>query len=111
VSINGVLDYQLPIEQVVSRLAGRRTCGGCKAVFHVSSRPPKVADVCDHCEGKLFQREDDRPEAIRVRMEAYARSTAPLTEYYRKLGLLIEIQAEGGPEAILERSLKVLGVG
>ena len=82
--LDAVLSYDLPLEQVVARLSGRRTCPSCKAVFHVEARPPKVAGVCDHCGGKLYQREDDRPESIRVRMEAYERSTAPLADFYRQ---------------------------
>jgi adenylate kinase len=106
--LDGVLSYELPIDQVVARLAGRRTCPGCKAVFHVETRPPKVQGVCDHCGGALYQREDDRPESIRVRMAAYEKSTAPLAEYYRGRGLLIPILAEGTPEEIFQRTLKAL---
>jgi adenylate kinase len=105
VFLEAVLSYELPIEQVVTRLGGRRTCPGCKAVFHVTARPPKTPGVCDHCGGKLYQREDDRPEAIRVRMEAYERSTAPLIEYYRGKGLLVPISADGAPEEIYQRSV------
>jgi len=108
VKLDGVLSYDLPIEQIVSRLSGRRTCGGCKAVYHVTNKPPKVADVCDQCGGELVLREDDRPEAIRVRMEAYEKSTAPLADYYRKLGLLISIPADGSPDAIFQRTTAAL---
>lgn len=110
-SLDAVLSYDLPIEQIVARLSGRRTCAGCKAVFHVQARPPRVEGVCDHCGGKLFQREDDRPEAIRVRMEAYERSTAPLAEFYRQRGLLVSIPADGSPDEIFERSLECLKAG
>ena len=106
--LDAVLSYDLPLEQVVSRLSGRRTCPSCKAVFHVEARPPKVAGVCDHCGGKLYQREDDRPESIRVRMEAYERMTAPLADFYRKRKLLVSIPAEGSPEDIFKRSLDAL---
>jgi adenylate kinase len=106
--LNAVLSYELPLEQVVSRLSGRRTCPGCKAVFHIQARPPKVAGVCDHCGGKLYQREDDRPESIRVRMEAYERSTAPLADFYRRRKLLFPISAEGSPEEIYKRTLDAL---
>ena len=71
VKLDAVLSYELPLEQIVARLSGRRTCAGCKAVFHLEARPPKVKGVCDHCGGSLYQREDDRPESIRVRMQAY----------------------------------------
>ena len=104
VKLDAVLSYDLPIEQIVSRLSGRRTCGGCKAVYHVATKPPKAADVCDQCGGKLVLREDDRPEAIRVRMQAYETSTAPLADYYRQRGLLISIPADGSPETIYQRT-------
>jgi adenylate kinase len=107
--LNAVIDFALPIEEIVTRLSGRRTCGGCKAVFHVTGRPPKVPGVCDNCGGNLVQREDDRPEAVRVRMEAYQRSTAPLTDYFREKGLLVEVEAHGSPEEIFQRTLKLLG--
>ena len=109
IQLDGVLNYDLPIDKVVARLSGRRTCPGCKAVFHVTSRPPRVAGVCDHCSAKLQQREDDRPEAVRVRMEVYEKSTQPLTEFYRKRGLLVTIEAEGTPEEIYQRTLTALG--
>lgn len=108
VKLNAVLSYDLPLEKVVARLSGRKTCGKCKAVFHETARPPKTAGVCDHCGGELFQREDDRPESIRVRMAAYETSTAPLAEFYRKRDLLISIEAEGSPETIFERTLDSL---
>jgi adenylate kinase len=109
VRLDGVLDFRLPIEEIVERLSGRRTCSGCKAVFHVTGRPSQVEGVCDHCGGELVQREDDRPESVRVRMDAYQRSTAPLTDYFRRRGLLIEIDAHGTPQEIFARTLALLG--
>jgi adenylate kinase len=110
-TLDAVLSYDLPIEQIVSRLSGRRTCPNCKAVFHIETRPPKAAGVCDHCGDKLYQREDDRPESIRVRMEAYERSTSPLTDFYRQRKLLVSIPAEGSPEKIFKRTLAALEAG
>ena len=106
--LDAVLDYQLPAAELIPRLTGRRTCADCKAVFHLTSRPPQRQGICDHCGGKLFQREDDRAESIQVRLEAYERSTAPLEEFYRQRHLLIEIPCQGGPEAIFERTLAAL---
>ncbi len=108
VTPGAVIYYEMPLEKIVARLSGRRTCPACKAVFHVTTRPPQTADVCDHCSGQLVQREDDRPEAVRVRMEAYERSTAPLMDYYRQRGLLLTINAEGSPEEIFQRTLTAL---
>ena len=109
IQLDAVLNYDLPIEKVVARLSGRRTCPGCKAVFHVTGRPPRVEGICDHCGTKLQQREDDRPEAVRVRMEVYEKSTKPLTDFYQQRGLLVTIEAEGTPEEIYQRTLTALG--
>jgi adenylate kinase len=106
--LDGVLDYRLPIEEIVTRLGGRRTCATCKAVYHQITLPPKADGVCDQCGGALEQREDDRPESVRVRMDAYARSTAPLTAYYQATGKLIPLSAAGSPEQIFERTITAL---
>jgi adenylate kinase len=108
VAPKAVINYELPIDQIVTRLSGRRTCKSCKAVFHVTTRPPKTDGVCDHCGGELMQREDDRPEAVRVRMQAYERNTTPLIDYYRRRGLLISVNADGTPEEIFQRTLTAL---
>jgi adenylate kinase len=110
-SLNAVVDYEMPLDEVVRRLSGRRTCKDCKAVFHVTQQPPRVDGVCDHCGGELFQREDDRAEAVTVRMQTYHRSTEPLIDYYKKLGLLLPIPAIGSPQEICERTINALTVG
>ena len=107
-TLTGVLDYELPNDEVVRRLSGRRTCANCRAGFHVITMPPRKEGICDHCGGQLYQREDDRPESIRVRLDAYQKSTSPLTDYYRKLDLLISISAIGSPEEIFQRTLLAL---
>jgi adenylate kinase len=101
-ALTAVVSYDLPDSEIVARLGGRRTCEKCKAVYHVTERPPRVAGLCDRCDGALFQREDDRPESIKVRLEAYQRSTAPLIEFYKNLGLLVEVLANGSPDDIFE---------
>lgn len=109
VSLDAVLSYELGLDEIVNRLSGRRTCLDCGAVFHLVSRPPKDADCCDTCGGRLQQREDDRAEAIRVRMRTYRQATQPLREFYRRRNLLISIPAHGSPEDILQRTLLSLG--
>jgi adenylate kinase len=106
--LDAVLSYELPLEKVVARLSGRRTCQDCQAVFHVETRPPRRPAVCDHCGGKLYQREDDRPESVRVRMKAYEQSTAPLADFYLHRNLLLPIPAEGTPTQIFQRTLSAL---
>jgi adenylate kinase len=107
-SLDAIVDYELPTEEIVARLSGRRTCPRCKAVYHVTTRPPVAAGVCDQCGGALVQRDDDRPESVRVRMQTYQASTRPLTEYYGRTGKLATIQASGTPPEILERTLAAL---
>lgn len=109
-SLNGVLSYELPYEKVVARLAGRRSCAACKAVYHVEARPPALEGVCDHCGHALHQREDDRPQALRVRLAAYEQSTAPVIRYYAERGLLRSVSADGAPEEVLGRTLTVLNL-
>ena len=110
IPLDGVLSFELPLETIVARLSGRRTCQACKAVYHVQSRPPKAKGVCDNCGAQLIQREDDRPESVKVRMAAYESSTAPLAEYYRKRSLLINVSAEGSPEDVYRRTMSTLGI-
>lgn len=109
-ALDAVVSYELPTPEIVARLTGRRICPACKAVFHVTSRPPAVEGVCDHCGGKLEQRADDRPEAVQVRLAAYAADTTPLAAHYRAKGLLIPISATGQPEEIFARTLDALAV-
>ena len=110
VGLTAVLNYELPIAKIVARTSGRRTCAGCKAVYHVATRPPKVVDICDHCGGELFQREDDRAESVEVRMKAYETSTRPLINFYEQRDLLVTISAEGSPEEIYHRT-RLLALG
>jgi adenylate kinase len=107
-ALTAVVKYELPVVEIISRLSGRQTCARCKSVFHARERPPKVVGVCDRCGGKLFEREDDRPESIEVRLVAYEQSTAPLIEFYQNLGLLLPIAARGTPEEICQRTLAML---
>jgi adenylate kinase len=109
IPLNAVVNYELPLADIVARLSGRRTCEKCKTVYHVTGNPPKVDGMCDRCQGNLFQREDDRPESITVRMATYERSTAPLIEFYKGLGLLVSVAAVGSPDEICARTIQALG--
>jgi len=107
-ALTAVINYELPVEQIVARLGGRLTCEKFKAVFNLTERPPKIAGLCDICHGKLLQREDDRPESIRIRLEAYDRSTLPLIQFYKRAGLLLTIAATGAPQEICSKTLTAL---
>lgn len=90
-AIDKVLCIQVPEDELLSRLAGRWTCRRCGDVYHRQSRWPKVEGRCDRCGGELYQRDDDQPEAVRRRLEVYSRQTAPLIDYYRGQGKLVEV--------------------
>jgi adenylate kinase len=111
VKLDAVINYDLPIEKIISRLSGRRTCSHCKSVYHISNQPPQRPNLCDRCGAKLIQREDDRPESVQVRMAAYELSTRPLIDFYSERKLLRTISAAGGPEEIFRRTCQgVFGI-
>jgi len=89
------------------RISDRRTCPGCRAVYHLTHQPPKVTHYCDHCGNKLFQREDDRPESVKARLATNEKSTRPLIDFYRQRGLLRKVSADGTPEEVYQRTLPV----
>ena len=107
--IDHVLSIEVPNEELVQRLSGRRTCRKCGAMCHVKFDPPKVAGTCDKCGGELYQRDDDQEVTIRSRLTVYDQQTAPLIEYYRKAGLLRPIAGMGGMQEIYGRIKAVLG--
>jgi adenylate kinase len=104
VELDAVFSYELPLDEIVSRLAGRRVCPKCKAVYHLSMQPPTRPGICDACGTALIQREDDKPEVIRTRMRVYQESTQPLLDWYAHRGLLIQVPAFGSPEQIYVRT-------
>ncbi|MDR3456825.1 MAG: nucleoside monophosphate kinase [Verrucomicrobiae bacterium] len=105
VKLDIVLNYELPMETIIARISGRRTCAHCKAVFHLATRPPKSAGLCDHCSGALLQREDDLPETVTARMKLYEANIHPLIEFYRQRRLLVNISAAGSPGEIISAHL------
>ncbi|HEX5949259.1 MAG TPA: adenylate kinase [Actinomycetota bacterium] len=103
--LQAVLKFAIPDEVTVARLAGRRTCTHCERTFNVELKPTKVEGVCDNCGGELMQRDDDREEIVRHRLEVYHRDTEPLQNFYWKRGLLREVDAVGEVEEITRRAI------
>jgi len=91
ISMDAVFDIEVPDEELVQRLTGRRVCRQCATTYHLKNNPPKVRNICDHCGGELSQRADDTIDTVRERLEIYHKETAPLIEFYRKKGILYEI--------------------
>jgi adenylate kinase len=109
-SMDVVLDFHVPEEELVRRLTGRWICRSCQAPYHEASSLPRVAGRCDRCGGELYQREDDRPEAIRTRQAVYVRDTAPLIAYYAARGKVARIEGNQ-PFAAVEQAIDdALGV-
>jgi adenylate kinase len=107
--LHSVLSVQVPHNLIVERLAGRRTCKNCGALYHLNFNPPTKENICDRCGGELLQRDDDREETIGARLKVYDDQTAPLVDYYRWRGLLREIDGVGKVDDIGNRMLKALG--
>jgi adenylate kinase len=107
-SIDHVINIEVDTEELVRRLTGRRTCKNCGAMFHILFHPPKVEGICDRCGGTLYQREDDKEETIRIRLNEYQKETAPLIQYYQLKNYLRSIQGVGGQEEIFERIVRLL---
>jgi adenylate kinase len=103
-----VLELVVDEDEVVRRLSGRRTCRRCERVWHIMFDPPTRDGICDACGGELFQRDDDREETVRHRLEVYKKQTAPLVAYYADEGILIGIDATGPVEEVTERALAAL---
>jgi adenylate kinase len=103
-----VLELVVDDDEVVRRLSGRRTCRRCGRIWHVAFDPPTKDGVCDVCGGELFQRDDDREETIRHRLEVYQEQTAPLASFYADEGILVGLDATGPVEEVTERALAAL---
>jgi adenylate kinase len=106
--LDSVLELVVDDDEVVRRLAGRRTCRNCGHIWHVDFDPPERPGICDACGGELFQRDDDREETIRHRLEVYTEQTEPLVDHYADWGVLVGIDATGPVEDITKRALDAL---
>ena len=107
-TIDHVLNFVLSTEEIVKRLSGRRLCKSTGRIYHIVSNPPKVDGIDDETGEPLIQRDDDKPEAIKHRLEVYEAQTAPLIDYYRKKGNLMDVDSSPSPEAIVESIMKAL---
>jgi adenylate kinase len=110
VRLDRVLNIRLSEEEVVRRLSARRVCKSCGRNYNLISNPPKVEGRCDACGGELIQRDDDKPEVIRRRYRVYEAETAPLKDFYRQRGLLVEVEGDRPIGAVFEEALRLLSL-
>ncbi len=108
--IDRALFIQVSAATAIERLSGRRTCRRCQANYHIPFNPPQEEGVCDKCGGDLYQRSDDEEETVRRRFQVYSEETAPLIDYYRRQGLLTEIDGEQGIEGVQRDIVKALSL-
>ena len=108
--LDKVIALIVPNDEIIKRISGRRTCRNCGAMYHVIYDPPRNVDICNDCNGELYQREDDEEDTVRMRLEVYAASTKPLLDHYGRLGLLTQIDGMGRPDDIERRILEAVGV-
>ena len=107
--LDSALSVEVPKDDLMKRLTGRRTCKGCQQMYNVYFSPPKKNGVCDKCGGELFHRDDDKEETIKRRLDVYDAQTAPLISYYKKSGILKSVIGVGGIDEIFKKVCSVLG--
>ncbi|MBO5413858.1 MAG: adenylate kinase [Clostridia bacterium] len=91
--VDMALNIDVPFDEIVERIANRRSCRGCNEIYNVVFNPPKVEGICDKCGGELYQREDQKPEIVQNRLEVYSKTAEELIEYYKKANVLVSKKA------------------
>jgi len=108
-AVDYAVNVEVPDENIVNRMGGRRACLGCGAVYHLVYNPPKAEGTCDACQGQLVLRDDDKPETVQKRLEVYHQQTQPLIDYYKEKGVLVEVDGTQNLEKVFQDIVKVLG--
>jgi len=109
-SIDKAVYIEVPGEELLRRLSGRRLCRKCQTPYHLMDSPPRVPGRCDKCGGELYQRSDDKEETVRERIKVFFSQTAPLLDYYEKQGKLIRVNGNSGIEEVAKGIVSTLGV-
>ena len=108
-SIDYAINVEVPDENIITRMSGRRACLACGATYHVVYAPTKEEGVCDRCGEKLVLRDDDKPETVKKRLDVYHSQTQPLIDYYTKQGKLAEVDGTPSVDAVFDAIVKILG--
>lgn len=109
--VDAVMDLEVPEQELIRRLSGRRVCPQCRAIYQVDTMPPRKAGVCDRCGAQLVRRADDEPEAVRNRLAVYREQTAPVLAYYRERGLLRSMDGTRGSAAVVDEIAAAVAAG
>ena len=103
------IDVNVPDENIVTRMGGRRACVGCGATYHIVYNPTKVEGICDACGEKLILRDDDKPETVQKRLSVYHDQTQPLIDYYQKQGILKSVDGTQPMDDVFQSIVQILG--
>ena len=107
--VDFAINIDVPDENIINRMGGRRACVGCGATYHIQFNAPKVEGVCDTCGEKLILRDDDKPETVKNRLNVYHTQTQPLIDFYEKAGVLVNIDGTQDMDKVFADIVKVLG--
>lgn len=108
ITIDRVVDINVPDEVITRRVSGRRACLDCGSTYHIETKKPQVEGVCDRCGSTLVQRKDDLPETVQERLHVYHAQTEPLRDYYAAAGKLLVVDGQQGIQEIAEQTLELL---
>ena len=108
-SMDFAIDVDVPDENIVNRMSGRRACLKCGATYHIVSIPPKKEGVCDNCGSELVIRDDDKPETVQKRLNVYHEQTQPLIDFYSKKGILKSVDGTQPMDKVFEDIVHILG--
>ncbi len=103
------IDVDVPDENIIRRMSGRRACVGCGATYHLQYAPAKKEGICDVCEGKLILRDDDKPETVQKRLNVYHEQTQPLIDYYTAKGILKTVDGTADINDVFKTITEILG--
>ena len=108
-NVDFAINVEVPDENIINRMSGRRACVGCGATYHIQFNPTKVEGVCDACGEKLILRDDDKPETVKNRLSVYHEQTQPLIDYYSEKGVLAEVDGTQDMEDVFKAIVNILG--
>jgi adenylate kinase len=108
-SVDFAVNVEVPDENIITRMGGRRACVGCGATYHVQFNPTKVEGVCDRCGKELILRDDDKPETVKKRLDVYHEQTQPLIDYYTNKGIIKEVDGTHDMNKVFDDIVDILG--
>ena len=107
--VDYAINVDVPDENIINRMSGRRACLGCGATYHITFNPPVKEGICDTCGQELVLRDDDKPETVKKRLDVYHQQTQPLIDYYKNAEVLAEVDGTQPMDAVFQGSVEILG--